>query len=99
MHAFVDGLLALSLEHREFLLASETARPLARLRTGAYAAWHQHVSWLLSQLRPGADSPVLAHLLLAAFDAELLTALQRDDVAPGTLQDAVHQLVVGLVDA
>jgi AcrR family transcriptional regulator len=96
LHAFVDALLALSLEHREFLLASETAHPLARLGTGAYAAWHQHVTWLLSALAPEADAAVLAHLLLAAFDAELLTSLQRADVAPGALQDAVHQLVDSL---
>jgi AcrR family transcriptional regulator len=96
LHAFVDGLLALSLEHREFLLASETARPLARLRTGAYVAWHRHISWLLSELRPDADASVLAHVLLGAFDAELLTALQGDGVAPGVLADAVHELVESL---
>jgi AcrR family transcriptional regulator len=96
LHAFADALLALSLEHREFLLASETARPLARLQTGAYAAWHQHVTWLLSALRPDADAAVLAHLLLGAFDAELLTSLQRAGAAPGVLQDAVHRLVDGL---
>ena len=39
---------------------------------------------------------VLAHLLLGAFDAELLTALQRAGLAPGALQAAVHQLIDGL---
>src|SRR5262245_170518 len=45
--AFLDALLALSFEHRDLLLASETARPGARLQTGAYAFWHRHLSFLL----------------------------------------------------
>jgi hypothetical protein len=75
LEAFLDALLRVSLEHRELLLASETARPGARLQTGAYAFWHRHVSWLLAELEARADPDLLAHLLLAAFDAELLTAL------------------------
>jgi AcrR family transcriptional regulator len=95
LHAFADALLELSLEHREFLLASETAGPLARLRTGAYAAWHQHVSVLLTALRSDADAVVLAHLLLAAFDAELLTELDERGKR-AALRAAVHELVDSL---
>ncbi len=68
--AFVEALLALSTEHLEFLLASETSKPLARLCTGAYRAWHQHLAVLVGELRPDANSALLAHLLLAPFDAE-----------------------------
>ena len=88
--AFLDALLRLSLEHRELLLASETARPGARLQTGAYAFWHRHVSWLLGELRPPADPDLLAHLLLAAFDAELLTALQEQGRDEATVRDAIR---------
>jgi AcrR family transcriptional regulator len=94
--AFVDALLSLSLEHRELLLGSETARPLARLRTGAYAAWHQHFTLLIGELRPDADAPLLAHLLLGAFDAELLTFLRERRVSGARLERAVDDLVAHL---
>jgi AcrR family transcriptional regulator len=94
--AFVDALLSLSLEHRELLLGSETARPLARLRTGAYAAWHQHFTLLIGELRPDADAPLLAHLLLGAFDAELLTFLRERRVSGARLERAVDDLVARL---
>jgi AcrR family transcriptional regulator len=93
LHAFADALLDLTLEHRELLLASETSRPLARVSTGAYAAWHQHTTYLLGELRPEADAALLAHLLLAAFDAELLTALTGLEVESDALRAAVRQLV------
>jgi AcrR family transcriptional regulator len=95
--AFLHALLALSFEHRELLLAAETARPGARLRTGAYAVWHRHVSWLLDQLRPGDDADLLAHLLLAAFDAELLTALRDQGRTQQSVRDAVGVMASALV--
>lgn len=85
LHAFADALLTLSLEHREYLLASETTRPLARLGTGAYDAWHRHVGALLG------DRPLEAHLLLAAFDAELLTAVATAD--PDGYRAALHAAI------
>jgi AcrR family transcriptional regulator len=85
LHAFVDALLSLSLAHREFLLASETDRPLARVSTGAYDAWHRHVTALLG------DKPLEAHLLLAAFDAELLTAVATAD--PDGYRAALHEAI------
>ena len=95
--AFLDALLRLSLEHRELLLASETARPGARLQTGAYAFWHRHVSWLLGESRPPTDPDLLAHVLLAAFDAELLTALReqgRDEASVGVAIRAVAEALL-----
>jgi AcrR family transcriptional regulator len=96
LRAFADALLGLSLEHRELLLGLETSRPLARFGTGAYAAWHRHGTALLEEIRPGADRPLLAHALLAAFDAELLTALTDSDVSPDALRGAVRRLVDGV---
>jgi AcrR family transcriptional regulator len=95
--AFLEALLRLSLEHRELLLASETARPGARLQTGAYAFWHRHVSWLLGELRPPADPDLLAHLLLAAFDAELLTALEEQGRDEATVRDAIRAVAEPLL--
>jgi AcrR family transcriptional regulator len=95
--AFLDALLRLSLEHRELLLASETARPGARLQTGAYAFWHRHVSWLLGELRAASDPDLLAHLLLAAFDAELLTALHDEGRDEAGVRDAIHAAANGLL--
>ena len=95
--AFLDALLRLSLEHRELLLASETARPGARLQTGAYAFWHRHVSWLLGESRPPADPDLLAHVLLAAFDAELLTALQEQGRDEASVGDAIRAVAEALL--
>jgi AcrR family transcriptional regulator len=95
--AFLDALLRLSLEHRELLLASETARPGARLQTGAYAFWHRHVSWLLGELGAAGARDLLAHLLLAAFDAELLTALQDQGRDEASVRDAIHAVATGLL--
>ena len=95
--AFLDALLRLSLEHRELLLASETARPGARLQTGAYAFWHRHVSWLLGESRPPADPDLLAHVLLAAFDAELLTALREQGHDEASVGDAIRAVAEALL--
>jgi AcrR family transcriptional regulator len=96
LRAFLDALLHLSLEHRDLLLASETARPGARLQTGAYAFWHRHVSWLLGELRPKVDPDLLAHLLLAAFDAELLTALEDQGRDEASVRDAIRAVAEAL---
>jgi AcrR family transcriptional regulator len=87
--AFAEALLDLTREHRELLLASETTAPLARMRTGAYAAWHLHVAALLAELRPDADQDVLADLILAFYDGELQSflAAERDN-------DAVRELLL-----
>jgi AcrR family transcriptional regulator len=86
--AFAAALLDLTVEHREFLLGAETTAPLARMRTGAYAAWHLHLSALLAETRPDADPAVLADLILGLYDAELQDHLhaQRD---PRAAQDLV----------
>jgi AcrR family transcriptional regulator len=78
LEAFAGALFDLTVKHGELLLGSETTRPLARQRTGAYAAWHQHLVLLLSELRPHADAGLLADLILAFFDAELQRILQED---------------------
>jgi AcrR family transcriptional regulator len=93
--AFAGALLELTVEHREFLLGAETVEPLARMRTGAYAAWHLHLGALLAETRPDVDPAVLADLILGLYDAELQDHLhaQRDPAAArGLLLDSVRRL-------
>ncbi|NXY98897.1 TetR/AcrR family transcriptional regulator [Streptomyces sp. BR123] len=62
--------------------AAEAASPGARYRSGAYLTMHTHVAMLLRQTRPGADAPVLAHLLLAPFVPSLFEHLTVDREVP-----------------
>jgi AcrR family transcriptional regulator len=93
--AFAEALFDLTHEHVELLLGSETTAPLARMRTGAYAVWHLHLAGLLRELRPEADSDVLADLILGLYDAELqqFLAEERDATAVRELLlDSVRRL-------
>src|SRR5215218_10316950 len=69
--AFLDRLLDVSLAHLELLLASETAKPLAR---------------------PHAGTGLLAHQLLAPFDAELLRRQLDEGADQPALQAALRDL-------
>jgi AcrR family transcriptional regulator len=93
--SFAEALLDLTLEHRELLLGSETTAPLVRMRTGAYAVWHLHLAGLLAELRPDADSHVLADLILGFYDAELQQFLAEERNRKATrelLIDSVRRL-------
>lgn len=90
--AFLDRLLDVSLAHLELLVASETAKPLARQQTGAYAAWHLHLATLVRALRPDVDAGLLAHQLLAPFDAELLRHQLDEGAGVEALRAAVGDL-------
>jgi AcrR family transcriptional regulator len=78
LDAFLDALLDFTVEHAELLIAADSGRPGGRYLTGAYASWHRHTTLLLSELRPGADAAVLAHLLLAPLAADLVRYLTED---------------------
>jgi AcrR family transcriptional regulator len=73
--AFLDALLDFTVENAELLIAADGARPGGRYRTGAYGSWHRHATLLLSELRPGSDADVLAHLILALLAADLVRHL------------------------
>jgi AcrR family transcriptional regulator len=76
--AFLDAILDFTIEHAELLIAADSGRPGGRYLTGAYAGWHRHTALLLSELRPGSDAEVLAHLMLAPVAADLLRHLTEE---------------------
>jgi AcrR family transcriptional regulator len=73
--AFIDALLDFTAENAELLIAADSGRPGGRYLTGAYASWHRHTALLLSDLRPGSDAGVLAHVMLAPLAADLVRHL------------------------
>lgn len=54
---------------------AEAASPSARYTSGVYATLYTHVSMLLREARPEADTAILAHLLLAPFVPSLMEHL------------------------
>jgi AcrR family transcriptional regulator len=76
--AFLDAILDFTVEHAELLIAADSGRPGGRYLTGAYASWHRHSALLLSELRPGSDAGVLAHLVLAPLSADLVHHLTEE---------------------
>jgi AcrR family transcriptional regulator len=73
--AFLDALLAFTVEHAELLIAADSGRPGGRYMTGAYASWHRHATLLLADLRPASDAAMLAHAVLAPLAADLVRHL------------------------
>ncbi|MFG3038511.1 TetR/AcrR family transcriptional regulator [Streptomyces sp. NPDC048330] len=72
LDAFLDALVDRVREQRGLLLAAHSAAPRARYHSGAYRVMHTHVALLIGQLRPGADSALLAHLLLSSFSPDVM---------------------------
>jgi AcrR family transcriptional regulator len=100
LRAFVIALARLTDEHRELLLEVDGARPAGRYRTGAYAAWRQHVALLLDELRLPADASLLADVVLAPLAADLVEHLRADrGMALGDLERALADAVDRLVGA
>jgi AcrR family transcriptional regulator len=82
--------------HLDLLHMSETARPGARYRIGAYRLWHRHVEWLVEQARPDLDAGFLAHALLAPLAADQRLAL-RDEVSADRVRAGVAELARSVV--
>jgi AcrR family transcriptional regulator len=99
LHAFLDALVTLTERYSDLLYDSETARAGARFASGAYPAWHQHATLLIREASPGADAPVLAHLLLAPLGAELFVHLRRGErISLKRLRAALHELAGRVTD-
>ncbi|MEU8757683.1 helix-turn-helix domain-containing protein [Streptomyces sp. NPDC048659] len=94
LDAFLDALVDRSVEQREILFAAQTAGPVARYGNGAYLAMHLHLTLLLGEARPGADGPLLAHLLLAPFSPSLVHHLSVDRGVPAAeLKAGMRELI------
>jgi AcrR family transcriptional regulator len=92
--AFLAALAELSVADRELLLEVDGAAPAARYRTGAYAAWLQHVVLLLGELETPGDRALLGHLLLAPLAADLVWHLHEEEgVDADALAAAVRRVV------
>ncbi|MFF8959194.1 TetR/AcrR family transcriptional regulator [Streptomyces sp. NPDC014894] len=98
LRAFLHALVDRVVEQRELLLAGENASPVGRYRHHAHLAGHTHVTMLVRGLRPGADAPLLASLLLAPFAPSLITHLTRErGRGPEQIKDGLDALLTGLL--
>jgi|ERR671922_679459 AcrR family transcriptional regulator len=94
LHAFLDALLDFTVQHADLLIAADGGRSGGRYLTGAYSSWHQHTALLLSELRPGSDPEVLAHIVLAPLAADFVKHLTGEaDVE--RVRAALHELGLG----
>jgi AcrR family transcriptional regulator len=94
LHAFLGALLDFTVQHADLLIAADGGRSGGRYLTGAYSSWHQHTALLLSELRPGSDTEVLAHIVLAPLAADFVKHLTGEaDVE--RLRAALHELGFG----
>jgi AcrR family transcriptional regulator len=78
VQAFVAAYADYLFEQLALLRTSETARPGARYRIGAYRFWRLHLALLIAEARPGHDADYLAHALLAPLGAEHVTAVLEE---------------------
>ncbi|MFB4313109.1 hypothetical protein [Actinomadura sp. 21ATH] len=62
----------------------------------AYRYWHDHLTGLIGELRPGAAAAFLAHVLLGAFGGDLARRITADG-GDARLRGAVHELAAALV--
>jgi AcrR family transcriptional regulator len=94
--AFLDAYVDFLDDNLDLVHMSETARPGARYRIGAYRLWHRHVAHLLDQAA-APDADYLAHALLAPLAADQRTAL-RDEVGPDRVKAGLARLARSLCE-
>jgi AcrR family transcriptional regulator len=97
LEAFLTGYADFLDEHLDLVHLSETARPGARYRIGAYRLWHRHVAMLIAEARPDLDAEYLAHALLAPLAADQRMAL-RQEIQPDRLRAGVSVLARAMLD-
>ncbi|SDL37203.1 TetR/AcrR family transcriptional regulator [Streptomyces indicus] len=94
LRAFLHAYAAYMLEAEELMLAAESASAAARYQSGPYRIVHTHVQLLIREARPELDAPVLAHLLLGAFQPSLLCLLRSElGVTVERLESSLDQLL------
>ncbi|WTW98143.1 TetR/AcrR family transcriptional regulator [Streptomycetaceae bacterium NBC_01309] len=89
--AFLDELALLAARNIALIAAHEAACAADKHMDPTYRRWHEHVTDLVAELRPNDDAQFLAHVLLGAFDGELVRETVR---AGGTerLRASVREL-------
>ena len=92
LFAFVEALADFTLENAELLIAADSGRGGGRYATGAYAAWHRHVTDLLGDTPPHVDAALLAHHLLAALAPGALVHLREAGVGERRLRRSFGEL-------
>ncbi|MER7176018.1 TetR/AcrR family transcriptional regulator [Streptomyces mesophilus] len=98
LRAFLHAYAKHTLESEELLLAAEKASASARYKSDPYRVVHTHVQLLIREARPELDAPVLAHLLLGAFQPSLLCHLRSElKVSEERLEASLDQLLGTLV--
>ncbi|WP_460763127.1 TetR/AcrR family transcriptional regulator [Nocardiopsis oceani] len=94
LRAFLHALTDRMVERFGIMRAVEEAEAGARHRGGAYRAMHAHVSILLRESRPGAQTEVLAHMLLAPFVPSLLGHLiEEREIDVDTVKRGIDDLL------
>ncbi len=94
LRAFLHAYASYMLEAEELMLAAENASAAARYQGGPYRIVHTHVQLLIREARPELDAPVLAHLLLGAYQPSLLCLLRSElGVTTQRLEASLDQLL------
>ncbi|GLF93400.1 TetR/AcrR family transcriptional regulator [Streptomyces yaizuensis] len=98
LRAFLYALADRVIDQRALLLAGENASPIGRYHHDSYLARHTHLTLLVRGVRPAADAPLLAHLLLAPFAPSLITHLTRErGQSAEQIKKCVDDLVAGVL--
>ncbi|MGH7458926.1 MAG: TetR/AcrR family transcriptional regulator [Longimicrobiaceae bacterium] len=91
VHGYVDYLLE---AHIELILMAETASPGVRYHSGAYQFHRAHVSILIREVHPDADTEYLAEALLAPLAADLYVHQRREQgMNIGRIKAGLDQLL------
>ncbi|WP_329130215.1 TetR/AcrR family transcriptional regulator [Streptomyces sp. NBC_01476] len=81
LRAFLEALAELAVRNVALLAAHEQACTTGKFHDPTYVCWHSHVTGLLTLTHPedpGFDAAATAHILLAAFDGDLVQLLAPD---------------------
>jgi AcrR family transcriptional regulator len=86
--AFLNALTDLTNDNLPLLRALQGSTPGKRFHVGAYRAWRQHATVLLTEAAPALDAPWFADLLLSALAADLYHHQRYElGMAPERLRD------------
>jgi AcrR family transcriptional regulator len=94
--AFLNGLGAIAEGNAVLLSAHEQACAEDKYDDPSYLSWHRHLSTLLAEARPDLDADFLAHVVLAAFDGDLIRRMTRPG-DPRRFTRSVQQLAMTLL--